>query len=74
VRLSVQNHRWMFYVIYILVAWTVAILTVVVLRNLIHSTKGRAIQAIRDDERAAELLGVNLTYYKVIGRRGLRQL
>jgi len=39
---------------------------VILLRNLIRSSHGRAIQAIRDDERAAELLGVNLTYYKVL--------
>jgi branched-chain amino acid transport system permease protein len=35
-------------------------------RNLAHSTHGRALFAIRDDEVAAEALGVDTTGYKVI--------
>ena len=35
-------------------------------RNLAHSTHGRALFAIRDDEVAAEALGVNTTAYKVL--------
>jgi len=35
-------------------------------RNLAHSTHGRALFAIRDDEVAAESLGVDTTYYKVM--------
>jgi branched-chain amino acid transport system permease protein len=35
-------------------------------RNLAHSTHGRALFAIRDDEIAAEALGVDTTQYKVI--------
>jgi len=35
-------------------------------RNLAHSTHGRAMFAIRDDEIAAEALGVDTTSYKVI--------
>ncbi len=35
-------------------------------RNLSHSTHGRAMFAIRDDEIAAEALGVDTTSYKVI--------
>ena len=38
----------------------------VVARNLAHSTYGRALFAIRDDEVAAEALGVNTTSYKVL--------
>ncbi|HLX61080.1 MAG TPA: branched-chain amino acid ABC transporter permease [Planctomycetota bacterium] len=53
------------YAIYLVLAWAGAALTMLVLRNLMRSSHGRAIQAIRDDERAAELLGVNLTFYKV---------
>jgi branched-chain amino acid transport system permease protein len=34
--------------------------------NLAHSTHGRALFAIRDDEVAAEALGVNTTAYKVL--------
>jgi branched-chain amino acid transport system permease protein len=52
--------------IYLALAWGFALLTLVVLRNLVKSSFGRAIQSIRDDERAAELLGVNLTRYKVL--------
>jgi branched-chain amino acid transport system permease protein len=51
---------------FLLLSWGVVILTLVVLRNLMKSGHGRAIQAIRDDETAAELLGVNLTRYKVL--------
>ena len=54
------------YAIYLAASWGLAALTTILLRNLIRSSHGRAIQAIRDDERAAELLGVNLTYYKVL--------
>ncbi|HYM80479.1 MAG TPA: branched-chain amino acid ABC transporter permease [Candidatus Limnocylindria bacterium] len=35
-------------------------------RNLAHSTHGRALFAIRDDEVAAEALGVDTTSYKVL--------
>lgn len=38
----------------------------ILIRNLIRSTHGRALIAIREDEVAAELLGVNLTRYKVL--------
>jgi branched-chain amino acid transport system permease protein len=39
---------------------------VVVSRHLAHSTYGRALFAIRDDEVAAEALGVDTTRYKVL--------
>lgn len=51
---------------YIVLAWAFAAFTLLLLKYLIRSPHGRAIQAIRDDERAAELLGVNLTFYKVL--------
>ena len=45
----------------------VGVLAVIsVSRNLAHSTHGRALFAIRDDEVAAEALGVNTTGYKVM--------
>lgn len=65
VRKSVEARR-SFYFIYLLLAWLMVAATLAVLRNLVHSSHGRAIQAVRDDERAAELLGVNLTRYKVL--------
>jgi branched-chain amino acid transport system permease protein len=43
----------------------VAVLTFVVLRNLVRSYHGRALLAIREDEIAAEALGVPTTRYKV---------
>jgi len=52
--------------ILIALAWGVALLTLIVLRNLMRSAHGRAIVAIREDETAAEILGVNLTRYKVL--------
>lgn len=52
--------------IFLLLSWGVVLLTLLVVRNLMVSGHGRAIQAIRDDETAAELLGVNLTRYKVM--------
>ena len=35
-------------------------------RRLVHSPHGRALLAIRDDEIAAEAMGINTTRYKVI--------
>jgi branched-chain amino acid transport system permease protein len=48
--------------------WVYGSVVVVVLlaRNLGHSTHGRALFAIRDDEVAAEALGVDTTRYKVL--------
>ncbi|MBI1871531.1 MAG: branched-chain amino acid ABC transporter permease [Chlamydiae bacterium] len=40
-------------------------ITLLVICNLIHSTKGRAFSAIREDEIAAESIGINTTKYKV---------
>ena len=51
------NFFWVFLGVAIVVA---------VSRNLAHSTHGRALFAIRDDEIAAEALGVDTTRYKVI--------
>jgi len=42
-------------------------LTVVLLRNLIQSSHGRAMLAVRENEVAAELVGVDTTRYKVLG-------
>ncbi|MEO7994939.1 MAG: branched-chain amino acid ABC transporter permease [bacterium] len=42
------------------------ILTVAVIWNLIHSPTGRAIISVREDEIAADAMGVNTTYYKVL--------
>lgn len=48
--------------------WTVswAILTVIVIKRIVDSSYGRALKAIRDDEIAAENLGINLFKHKVL--------
>ena len=43
-----------------------AVLTIVVVRNVIHSDTGRAFVSIREDELAAEAMGINTTRYKVL--------
>jgi branched-chain amino acid transport system permease protein len=37
-----------------------------IIRNLINSSKGRAIMSVREDEIAAEAMGINSTKYKMI--------
>jgi branched-chain amino acid transport system permease protein len=44
----------------------VAILTIVIVYNIVHSAFGRALISIREDEIAAEAMGVNTTRYKVM--------
>lgn len=45
--------------------WAMA-LTVILLRNFINSTHGRACISIRENEIAAEAMGINTTKYKVM--------
>jgi branched-chain amino acid transport system permease protein len=40
--------------------------TVIIVRNLLHSSYGRAIVSIREDEIAAKAMGINVAYYKTI--------
>lgn len=53
-----------------LTTWTYAfvclIITIVVIANFTYSRHGRACIAIREDEIAADAMGINTTYYKVI--------
>jgi branched-chain amino acid transport system permease protein len=44
----------------------VAILTVAIVYNIVNSAFGRALISIREDELAAEAMGVNTTRYKVM--------
>ncbi|ACM60486.1 branched-chain amino acid transport system permease protein [Caldicellulosiruptor bescii] len=50
--------------------WTgyfvITVLSVVVILNIINSSFGRAMIAIREDEIAAEAMGINTTLYKVL--------
>ncbi len=42
------------------------VLTVIVTRNLLHSSYGRAIVSVREDEIAAKAMGIDVGYYKTI--------
>lgn len=50
-------------------AWVffVVVAAILVLRNLVFSGVGRALMSIREDELAAEAVGVNATRYKTLG-------
>src|SRR5258707_6483688 len=43
-----------------------AVLTIVIIYNIVHSDMGRALVSIREDELAAEAMGINTTRYKVL--------
>ena len=53
-----------------LITWTwaffIMVITVVVIRNLLWSSYGRACVSIREDEIASELMGIDITKYKVL--------
>jgi branched-chain amino acid transport system permease protein len=55
---KLTNFTWVFVLL---------ILGVVILRNLINSAPGRALISVREDEIAAEAVGVNTTKYKTLG-------
>lgn len=42
------------------------VITILVVKNLVNSTFGRALTSIRENEIAAEAMGINTTRYKVI--------
>lgn len=52
--------KYLFIIIFIF-----AIITLIIIKNLMKSKHGRSIMAIRDNEIAARAMGVNVTYYKV---------
>lgn len=43
-----------------------AIITILVIQNIINSSYGRAIISVREDEVASEIMGINTTKYKVM--------
>lgn len=47
-------------------AYFIMVIAIVVIYNIIHSSQGRAMIAIRENEIAAEAMGVNATKYKVM--------
>ena len=46
--------------------WGTAVVTILVVKNLVNSSYGRAMRAIRDNEVAAEAMGINVTKTKMI--------
>jgi branched-chain amino acid transport system permease protein len=48
------------------VLFIATVITIVVIVNMINSSYGRAIISVREDEIAAEIMGVNTTKYKVL--------
>ncbi|NLB36542.1 MAG: branched-chain amino acid ABC transporter permease [Clostridiales bacterium] len=50
-----------FYIVFVVI-----MITLVVITNLVNSRAGRAICSIRDNRIAAESLGINITYYKLL--------
>jgi branched-chain amino acid transport system permease protein len=42
------------------------VLVILVMRNLLHSSTGRAIVSVREDERAAQLVGIDVATSKVL--------
>ncbi len=48
------------------VIFVVLVLTVIFVRNIVLSTHGRAMVAVREDELAADAVGINTTLYKAI--------
>lgn len=55
-----QKEQSMFWLV-----WAVVAVVVVVAKNLVRSRAGRAMQAVRDRDLSAEVIGVNLARYKV---------
>lgn len=48
------------------IVYLVAVISVLIVINLINSTHGRAMKAIREDEIAAQAMGVNTVKYKIL--------
>ena len=47
-------------------AWMLAAASILIVRNLVNSTSGRALPAIRENEIAASAVGIRNTHYKLI--------
>ena len=48
------------------IAYILVILTLIVITNVVRSRHGRAIMAIRDNIIAAQSVGINIVYYKLV--------
>src|SRR5574341_1368763 len=47
-------------------AFLFLLLIIVVMRNLIHSSTGRAIMSVREDETASKVMGIDVAYHKLL--------
>jgi branched-chain amino acid transport system permease protein len=47
-------------------SWGIAAFVVILFALMLHSSYGRALKAIREDEIAAQAMGINLFYHKVL--------
>jgi branched-chain amino acid transport system permease protein len=47
-------------------SWGAALITIFVIKRLVDSSYGRALKSVRDDEIAAEALGIRLFYHKML--------
>lgn len=47
------------------IGFALVLFTLFIIMNLVHSREGRAIRAIRDNDIAAESVGINITAYKL---------
>lgn len=46
--------------------WGIAVVVIIIVRNILNSSYGFAFKAIRDDEIAAESMGINIFKYKLL--------
>ena len=54
------------FVFLLILTWVSVAVTFIILRNLMKSRHGRAVLSIREDELAGQLVGIDLTRYKVM--------
>lgn len=49
-----------------IIIYITTLLTIIIIRNIVYSSHGRALLSIRENEVASELLGINTTKYKIV--------
>src|SRR5581483_10279042 len=64
-KLSIGNQVYTKNQGFFLLVWGVVVLTAVLAKNIVRTRPGRAMQAVRDRDVAAEVIGVSLFRYKV---------
>ena len=63
--LSLFGQDYTIYQSFFWLIWAVVIITTLLAKNIIRSRPGRAMQAVRDRDVAASVIGVNLARYKI---------